>query len=286
MNLRSIVAFLLLGLTACSVRNDLEMKNRSLNQETYLGQNPPGLIPELFTPELIQKGHRAASCSLSPDLKEFYFRRRGGKYKKNALILIKYDDNRWAESIVSEHSRAPFVSNDGKTMYLGSNYRTRLDSIWSEEKSLGDPFKEYRIMRLTASVNGTCYFDEAGETAPLRYARLINGVYEKPKTLDLDVGVWNAHPFIALDESYIIWDDQRASGYGSSDLYISFRQKDDSWGPAVNLGEQVNSSFEDAFGSVSPDGKYFFFHRSYDSDKADIFWVDASFIEALRNEDI
>ena len=155
-------------------------------------------------------------------------------------------------------------------------------SGWSAVKLLGAPFDKFPIMRLTVASNGTYYFDEASENGPLRYSRLVDGNYEEPKALNLDVGVWNAHPFIAPDESYIIWDDQRENGYGDSDLYISFRQQDNSWGPAINLGDKINTEFEDAYGSVSPDGKYFFFHRSYGGDKADIFWVDAKTIFSLK----
>ena len=102
------------------------------------------------------------------------------------------------------------------------------------------------------------------------------------KTLNIDLGEWNAHPFIAPDESYIIWDAQRESGYGKADLYISFKKKNGTWGAAINLGDKINTEFGEAYGSVSPDGKYFFFHRSYGGDTGDIFWMDAKFIEDLR----
>ena len=61
-----------------------------------------------------------------------------------------------------------------------------------------------------------------------------------------------------------------------------FREKDGSWGPSINLGDKINSEFADAYGSITPDGKYFFFHRGYGNNKADIFWVDAQIIENLR----
>lgn len=51
---------------------------------------------------------------------------------------------------------------------------------------------------------------------------------------------------------------------------------------AINLGDKINTGFEDAFGSITPDGKYFFFVRSFGGDKADIYWVDAKVIEELR----
>lgn len=141
-------------------------------------------------------------------------------------------------------------------------------------------------MRLSVSSEGTYYFDEATSSGlgTIQYSLLIEGNREKPRALDkqINTGKWNAHPFIAPDESYLIWDGERKSGYGNSDLYISFRQQDGSWGTAINLGDEINTEFEDAYGSVTPDGKYFFFNRSFGGDKADIYWVDAQIIETLR----
>jgi hypothetical protein len=273
----------LLSLHGCTPK---KQKTRALvaipTVDTYLGQKPPGLRPVLFAPDIIKTEFREAGCAFSPDLKEFYFRRRGGEYESNTLVVVAYIDNKWSESLVETKAGEPFISLDGKTMHLGKKYRERTTSGWSEKKSLGDPFNSFRIMRLTASSNGTYYFDEASETGPLRYSRFINGVYEQPKTLNVDVGNWNAHPYIAPNESYIIWDDQRESGSGGADLYISFREKDGAWGPSINLGDTINTEFEDAYGSITPDGKYFFFNRSYGNNKADIFWVDAQIIENLR----
>tara|TARA_R110001632_G_scaffold65_14_gene299 strand:+ start:10735 stop:11607 length:873 start_codon:yes stop_codon:yes gene_type:complete len=254
--------------------------------DIYLGQKPPGLLPELFAPDIIKTEFRQAAGVFTPDLKEFYFRRRGGEYENNTLVVVKNTDNKWTESVVETRAGEPFISLDGKTMHLGKKYRERTTKGWSEKKSLGEPFDSFRIMRLTASANSTYYFDEASETGPLRYSRLINDVYEQPKTLNIeDIGNWNAHPFIAPDESYVIWDDQREKGgYGGADLYISFRQKDGTWGPSINLGDTINTEYAEAYGSITPDGKYFFFHRGYGNNKADIFWVDAKIIMSLKSK--
>lgn len=250
----------------------------------YLGQKPPGLTPELFAPEIIQTEHREAEAAFSPDLKEFYFRRRGGEYKNNTLVVIQYKDNRWTESVVPPRAGEPFVSPDGKILYLGNKYRERTNTGWSEVKSLGAPFDELPIMRLTVSSKGTYYFDEASAAGNIQYSRLIDGKREKPKSLnnEISMGPMKAHPFIAPDESYLIWDDEQTGGYGDNDLYISFRDKEGSWGAAINLGSAINTEYAEAYGSVSPDGKYFFFHRSYGGDTGDIFWVDAKFLESLR----
>ena len=276
------VAMLLSLLTmSCATHNQDESP---VLEGTYLGQTPPGLMPELFAPDIIQTEHREAEAAFTPDLKEFYFRRRGGEYKNNTLVVIQYKDKRWTESVVPPRAGEPFISPDGKILYLGNKYRERINSGWSEVKSLGALFNDIPIMRLTVSSKGTYYFDEASRIGNIRYSRLIDGKREKPRTLDKDIemGKMKAHPFIAPDESYLIWDDEAEGGYGDNDLYISFRQKDGSWSAAINLGDKINTEFAEAYGSVSPDGKYFFFHRGFGGDTGDIFWVDAQVIENLR----
>ena len=252
----------------------------------YLGQKPPGLIPELFAPDIIQTEHREAEAAFTPDLKEFYFRRRGGEYKNNTLVVIQYKDNRWTESVVPPRAGEPFISTDGKILYLGNKYRERTNSGWSEVKSLGPMFDrdDFGIMRITASAKGTYVFDDYKSNDVIRISTIKGGKREEPKLLgkEINVGKWTAHPFIAPDDSYLIWDSEREGGYGDSDLYISFRQKGGSWGAAINLGDTINTELAEAYGSVSSDGKYFFFHRGYGGDTGDIFWVDAQFVEELR----
>lgn len=253
---------------------------------TYLGQEPPGLVPELFAPELIKNEFREAAAAFSPDAKEFYFRRRGGEYKKNTLFVIKNIDNQWVESEVPPYAGEPFVSLDGKTLFLGRKYRELTPSGWGEVKDHDSVFKDIFIMRLTVSSKETYFLDEATRSGEgnIQYSKLINGKREKPKVLpnEINAGKWVAHPYIAPDESYIIWDAEREEGYGDNDLYISFKQEDDSWGNAINLGDKINTEHAEAYGSISPDGKYFFFHRGYGGDNADIYWVDAKVIMDLR----
>ncbi|RPI61635.1 MAG: hypothetical protein EHM44_08305, partial [Ignavibacteriales bacterium] len=48
--------------------------------------------------------------------------------------------------------------------------------------------------------------------------------------------------FIAPDESYIVFSGyQREDGFGSGDLYISYKFSDGVWTKAKNFGEEINS---------------------------------------------
>lgn len=282
---------LLLFLNACDTKNQHTKNAVSIIEHQYLGQKPPGLLPEVFAPSLVTTDGWEVSGVFTPDLKEFYFIRNNAETKKQELVVFQYKNQQWQESIVSPRKGTPFIAPDGKTMHLGRRYRERTNTgDWSALKKLDSSFLEIQIMRLTASEKGMYVFDEIGMPngdGIIRYSRLINGKREAPKAFgkQINTGRMNAHPFIAPDESYLIWDGERESGYGDSDIYISFKQKDGSWGEAINMGDKINTSGWEALACVTPDGKYLFFNRNMNPDNyntVDIFWVDAQIIETLR----
>jgi hypothetical protein len=112
--------------------------------------------------------------------------------------------------------------------------------------------------------------------------------------------------FISPDESYLIYSSwNREDGFGSGDLYISFKDKNNEWQPAINLGENINSGSLDFCPFVSRDGKIFFFTSRKLSDdleknnvknfkqitdllngpqngQNDIYWMKSDFIDSLK----
>ena len=55
------------------------------------------------------------------------------------------------------------------------------------------------------------------------------------------------------------------------------------------MGNEINTEIDDTYGSVTSDGKYFFFNRielgeSFEESNANIFWVNAQVIMNLRKE--
>ena len=82
----------------------------------------------------------------------------------------------------------------------------------------------------------------------------------------------NIDPFIAPDQSWLIFASERPGGYGAADLYVSFRRPDGTWGEPKNLGPSVNTAGSEYTPMLSPDGRYLFFTRGRFGD--DIYWVD------------
>lgn len=289
---------LLIWLCAISLNTVFAQENRESDfsfpplEGPYMGQKPPGMVAEPFAPGIISKGDWEIEGVFAPGLKEFYFTTRSGKDAPITVIGFRQQDNVWKKYIEFKRSGEIAFSPDGNRMHMAKGYKDRNGDGWSERKSLGPMFdrKDWGIMRLTASSKGTYVFDDYKSGDVIRISRLKDGKRQAPKKMGpvVNTGEWTAHPFIAPDESYLIWDSERDGGYGDSDLYISFRQKDGSWGPAINMGDKVNSDKWDAYASVTSDGKYILFNRRIDDGSnndnmnVDIYWVDAKIIETLR----
>lgn len=264
-------------------------------QGPYLGQTPPGMTAKPFAPGIVNTEEWGDAGSFSPDMNEFFVNRwrwRNDKGERVSVIYRRVGDG-WQQVSVPDAARKPFYAPDGKTRYYQAKYQERTADGWSEMKSLGPAFEAIHIMGLAASANGTLVLDERGSREGdgiLRYSRLVDGQREDPKPLprEINTGTWNAHPYIAPDESYIMWDGERENGFGSNDLYISFRRADGSWGDAINLGDKVNTAAEEGGPQITPDGKFLLFNRmvpSVNGDgeaQSDLYWIDASFIETLR----
>ena len=263
-------------------------------RDRYFGEKLPGLIPKLFDPKIVSPEGLFEGGSFSSDMREYYFSRKNGKYKNRTFFVIRYENGRWGNESETD-IKWPTFSKDGTMMYGGKWYKKRTDTGWSKLINQGEFLKD-QAHGISRSSIGTYYFGfyrkEDNGSGSIRYSRLINGAYETPQKMSVSInkGKYIAHPFIAPDESYLMWDVVREDGYGGSDIYISFRAKDGSWMPAINMGEQINTALEESSPSVSQDGKYLFFSRGEWKSREDgsrywtagPYWVDIKIIETLR----
>ena len=265
---------LILFLNACNTKKQtaIDIEVPSL-EDLYFGLEPPGLVAKPFTPGI---GWELGEVH-GQGLEEFYFTPSVEIPLSPLVVSFRKENGFW--------KNYQFYSTGGDTMYSKDKYIERTETGWSEIKSLGAPFDSIPIMRLTASSQGTLVFDEFTRdgSGVLRYSRLVNGKREAPKPFSaaINTGKWKAHPFIALDESYIIWDMEREGDYGKGDMYISFKQPDGTWGTAINFGDTINTDGEDGGGYVTPDGKYLSYCPSC-KPPFNRMWVDAKIIETLK----
>ncbi len=259
-------------------------------QGEYLGQKPPGLKPEVFAPGIVStRGGHEFSCTFSPNGKEFYFNRGPD------IFVCRWEKAGWtAPEPAPFNSRyldhEPHITADGKTLFFGTG-RPQPGSeepgygIWAMHKTAngwGEPAFQFVGMYVTTAKNGTVYVtDMQGEEGDYIVRRKFDGnTYQAPEKLvgEVNTGGSAAHPCIAPDESFLIFDSRRPGAIGGEsddDFFISFRQPDGAWGKAIHF-DAISTEGSNMCASLSPDVKYLFFYANHD-----IYWVSAEVIKQV-----
>ncbi|MBC5993245.1 tetratricopeptide repeat protein [Pontibacter cellulosilyticus] len=88
----------------------------------------------------------------------------------------------------------------------------------------------------------------------LHVSELVQNTWTEPQQLGypFNEGQLNVSIFITPDGKYAFFSSNRAGGIGGLDLYVTARQQDGAWGPALNLGPNVNTAFDDDAPFVDP----------------------------------
>ncbi len=281
--------------------------NFTVSKGAYLGQLPPGSIPEKFAPGVVSTDHQEhSSPTFSPDGTEIYWSlwRRPDEGLPQVIVFVRQEGKRWSKPQTASFSGTysdggPVLSQDGQRLYFYSKRPSpragkianndiwsvqRTPGGWSTPQNIGSPVNTKRLEAApSVTMDGTLYFvgyhqGVAGEMG-IHRSKCVDGQYMKPEALDVIINSqyhdWT--PYIAPDESYLVFSSTRPGGYGAFDLYIAFRKTDGGWTEAQNMGSEINTEASERFPGVSPDGKYLFFTRD-----SDIYWVDSMVIEQLR----
>lgn len=273
--------------------------------QEYLGQTPPGVIPQMFMSGTLSKRDTIEFGSVfSRDGLSFYY--ATGPSGRHEIRYSEYKEGRWTPfNLLIKHPdygfNDPFLSNDEQRLYFISRkpkdnrdvppnhdiwYVEREGDGWSEPINAGPRINsdknEYYI---SFTQDGSMYFSSNKETTKdgdfdiYRAQATANG-WEEPVKLgsNINTDAYEADAFVAPDESYLIFTSRgRKDGRGSIDLYISFKDEQGNWQPSKNLGTVINSRGPDYCPFVTKDGKYLFF-TSYN----DIYWVSTKVLDQLR----
>lgn len=110
-------------------------------------------------------------------------------------------------------------------------------------------------------------------TRPSKQAAWSEPVNLGPPVDDPNAGDFSLR--LSADGKSLYFASNRGGGYGKADMYVATRlSRGQPWGPAVNLGPDLNTDAFEAFPTPSADGTTLLFNRStaFDSDDSDI-WI-------------
>jgi hypothetical protein len=281
----------------------------------YLGQKPPGMTLEVFAPGIVSTKKNETLFGFFNSGTRFLFSRTDPDFddwKNEPIYIMEIKKGGWTKPSLSPYIGRPWYLNltpflPGKSLYFarwgGDNVVASPENLdiwevkgtshgWSEPRKLPTPINSDTIDTYpSVSQDGTLYFFSGRKGGLGRddvyFSRLVKG---KHSTVENPGSAINSiyheiDPFIAPDDSYLIFCSSRPEGFGEIDLYVSFHKKDGSWTPAVNLGNSINSSAYDWIPFISDDGKYLFF-ISNRTGNYDIYWIEARVIEKFKTKEL
>ena len=76
--------------------------------------------------------------------------------------------------------------------------------------------------------------------------------------IKVDSNTTIGHPALSEDETILIFSSDLSGGYGGKDLWISVKNKRNTWSDPVNLGPMVNTPGDEMFPSLHMDGTIYF----------------------------
>ncbi|MHC1704037.1 MAG: ankyrin repeat domain-containing protein [Tenuifilaceae bacterium] len=273
----------------------------------YLGQTPPGKIPQIFAQGIISSVWGLHTTAIfSPDGNEVYWRpmivKPNAAYSTGGPFVMKRVDGIWTPPQQPSpfndeiNDDVPFFSTDGKQLFILSTrplpgeQQVRKENIWVMEKTTNGwsemhPFDKTlneHEMHWQFSIDraGNVYIGSSAGGGrgmmDIYCSRFENGKYQTPVNLGAQINTDKNEmtPFIAPDGSYLLFQS-------NGDIFVSFLKKDGSWAKAFSLGSTINTESDELCPVVSPDGKYLFFNSTRSGENS-AYWVDAKIIEELR----
>ncbi|MEO6839013.1 MAG: hypothetical protein ABI185_11550 [Ginsengibacter sp.] len=236
-----------------------------------------GVMPKVFAPGIISTPYTEWSTSFSPDGRTVYSS-QGAIYW--TIIFSKMSNGQWTKPHVANFSGRfrdtdPFISPDGKRIFFISSRPLengpqdkpqRVMHVWFADLVNGDTWGKPHHLDSIINLNGiNNYSPSVSKYGTLFYCSrrkdLIgmqtfystwsDGHYNTPKQLAINGVSEIQDPFIAPDESFLIF-------LSGNDIYISFKQNN-LWSAAENLGPVVNNGDGNSSPCVSPDGKMLYY---------------------------
>ena len=269
----------------------------------WLGQPEPGEGPERFALGIVS-GHGFNSehspAVFSPDGSEVYWTQAfRGPISHSRLV-----DGRWsapapAPFVSGPGDGEPFFSPDGERLYFLSmrpippDTQGGKENIWFVERTgegWGDPQPVDRVVNeydhhweVSISDSGTLYFSSSREGTyggnDIYRSLRVDGIQQPPENLGpvINTDGTDLTPFIAPDESYLIFASSGHGAQGGFHFFISYRGEDGEWTTPLSLDHITADVEQPLWPFITADRQFLFFIGD-----GDVWWTRADFIEEMR----
>ena len=263
-----------------------------LSRRQYLGQLPPGNIPERFELSVNPGSFAAERIAISNDGKEIYYTEVKNYYPAtgDTIKCYRFSGSNWMGPFnLFSGYLSPALSATGDTVYFqtaGSVYETFMSvkkgKAWSRPQRILKNLNSAHYLQVTGKGNYYISSKSDNSSGGNDWCKLAESNTDstafglgRPLNTEWD----NLDFYVAKDESFII----SATITG---LAISYPKVNGDWTSPRNLGEKINFGLSSWGPFVTADHKYLFYTTGTKPDYSDtgIFWVRIdNLIDSLKN---
>ena len=227
------------------------------------------LVPEDIANPVFSSGGEEFYYVDAKDKNIYYLKIEKGVWTHPQKAGFSDAGNNAEPFISADNHMALFISNraiDGiSKLRIFKSVRENRSQPWSRGVLLLESESEQDLYFPNAGADGTLYFgvDKAGVwNSDDMYMKTDDGVSILPEPLNSDKWEWD--PFLSPDGSYMVFCSNRnATEDKNTDIFVSFRQGDNTWGPAIALGDSINTGEFETAATITDDGKFMLFTRNY-----------------------
>jgi hypothetical protein len=210
-----------------------EAKRQMANPQNYIitnvgpvvnGEtNDFGPVLSLDESTLFYTSRRLRPDSTNSSILDFY----SGEFKEDVYVSFKNEEGVWTDPEIlnlnsDAHDATIGVSPDGQTLFI---YR--------------DNYGDGQVME----------------------SKLIGETWSEPILLgsDINSSAWETHATISADGNTLFFVSDREGGVGKRDIYRCVKLPNGEWSKALNIGNSINTKYDEDAPFVTPDGKTLYF---------------------------
>ncbi|AGA80809.1 OmpA family protein [Echinicola vietnamensis] len=161
--------------------------------------------------------------------------------------------------LTADSKQLLFTKRDGVTPSMHEDIFTSNwdQGSWSPPKALSESINTiHNEGTCTISADGniliytSCDAPDSFGSCDLYIAYKVGGQWQAPMNMGEKVNsrYWDSQPSLSADGSILFFSSNRRGGMGGNDIYYSVRESENSWSEPINVGESINTEFDE----VSP----------------------------------
>lgn len=135
----------------------------------------------------------------------------------------------------------------------------KIDKVWQKPEGLSELNTIDNDAAIALSPDGQqlFIFKVTGDNGDIYMSKREGGKFALAEKLRGDVNSlsWEGSVSMSTDQKKLYFASDRPGGFGGKDLYVATKSEDGSWGNVKNLGDKINTKYDEDAPFISPDSR-------------------------------